>query len=143
MKISDKIARHAVGAVAQMFREAGQYVNAEMIGSLAIVGEGKDCDVLVFVNTLDGAKAAAFAKGFHLSGLEGVASGSADGWCSMVREGLNLILTDELSFYHAQIQSCRTLRFLHERGILPEGRDFRVALHQIGDTVHQELRMEF
>jgi hypothetical protein len=111
----------------------------ELIGSTAILGSGKDIDILVLVDELCDARDTLRDYAFDIPD----ASGNEDGWTSAKLCNLNFIITDSAFFYQAQVQSCRTLQYLH--AVLPaeidltEDRAFRVAVHRIGDKLCYDL----
>ena len=102
----------------------------ELVGSTYIYGQGNDIDILVLLNT-----AAPTYTSIETLVLPGWVYGgstpkSGDGWCSWKQGDINLLVTDDETYFNAWVTAAEVCKYIALRGVKLEKPD-RIAVHAI------------
>lgn len=123
IKAANESVKHALGPY---------YKTSDLVGSLYIIGEGNDIDIIALVSDKTEARCAARVNGFRYTGED---SGEEDDFDTFRKGDINLMITENSEFHANFLQASEVCRFLFEQCGISD-RATRVAVHRI--IMHEE-----
>ena len=123
---------HAFARCAGALQEVGwvKPLSFDLVGSMYIVGEGQDIDVLVLVQVLGNNDIQALEiEGWEYGGsIPG--EGCGDNWISLKKKDINLLVTSDKEYYDKWITAAEVCKYLQDSGVILTKQQ-RVSVHSI------------
>lgn len=97
------------------------------VGSSYIMGEGKDLDIVALVKYPEYTRELLICKGYILSSN---GSGDGDRFCCFRRDHVNLMITEDRSWYNNFVLSAEVCKALHLGGVNMTNKEYRIIVHR-------------
>lgn len=122
-------ALHLAEAIAYAREIFGWKKQLQGVGSVAILGEGADCDVIIKTNSLPKDEKLLIEKhGFVKCG--GEYDINPDDWTALRKGGVNFILIHKAKHYNSFVSAVEFCSSLHKRGCKMDSKEIRKFIHE-------------